>query len=455
MPNLALVLLLAVVGVAQHAAAQDVAAKLADYMDAQARVNHFSGAVLVAKNGKPLFEHAYGFADIDRRVPNTVETEFRIASITKIFTAAAVLMLRDEGKLKLDDSVFDYISGCPDTWRAITLKQLLTHSSGIPDDFAELTRMRREHRSPAEFIAAIKQHAPAFPPRTHARYSNSGYILLGGVIAQVSGEPYADFLRQRIFGPLGMQHTIAEISHGADEAFGYSWDGKDYRKADLLDVSGLSSATMVASTVSDLLRFVESLEQGKLLKLSTVVEMWTPQVDGHGYSWHIGTVNGRKAVSHGGDVEGFSSALWYFPEQHLFVASLSNVGGVEPAKMIGDLTAVWFGEPYTIPHERQFVQLSVEQMKPLVGTYRLNSGGTICVTVEADQLMLAPGNGSAAECRPESGDKCFLPPMSNEVTFVRDASGKVIGLRMGDHTELDAMKKSDTEYKQCPALFAH
>ena len=438
------------------AAPDDTARRAAEYMEAQARVNHFSGVVLVARDGKVVFTHSYGFANAEKRVPNTVDTRFRIASITKIFTAAAVLMLRDEGKLRLENSICEYIKGCPETWKAITLKHLLTHSSGIPDDFAEFSQLRREHGTPAEFIEAIKKHAPTFTPGARSQYSNSGYILLGGVIARVTGDSYANFLRKRIFEPLNMKQTIAETSHTPGVGtLGYSWTGTNYQKTEQLDISGLSSATMVVSTAPDLFRFAESFQEGKLLKKSTVTEMWSPQIDQSGYGWQLSTVDGRKAVSRGGEIEGFSSGLYYYPEDHVAIVSLSNIGGVAPSKLIDDLTAISFGEPYSVPHDRTFIHLSPNQMQPLVGTYRETSGGTICVTVQADQLMMAPGNGSAAACRPESADRCFLQPISDDVTFARDANGAVIGFRMGNHATLDAHKKSNIEYKECPALFAH
>jgi len=386
-------------------------------------------------------------------VSNTLNTKFRTASITKIFTAAAVLILRDEGRLKLDDPVCNYITECPEAWWPITIKHLLTHSSGITDDFADLTRMRREHRSPAEFIEAIKQHSLSFPSGTRSRYSNSGYILLGEVVAKVSREPYAEFLRKRIFGPLEMTDTVAETVPVVGEAAGYSWDGTRYQKAELLDVSGLSAASMVTSSVTDLFRFTEALRTGKLLKQGTVAEMWTPQIEHSGYAWHVNTVGGRKMVSHGGDIEGFASALDYYPDQGVFIVSLSNVGRIQPAQLVGDLAAITFGEPYTLPRERRFVQLSAEEMKALVGTYRLSSGGTICVTVAGNQLMIAPGNGGATACRPESRSSCFLQPIAGDVTFVRDSAGAATGIRMG--SQVEGEKKSTTEYEHCPALFLH
>jgi CubicO group peptidase (beta-lactamase class C family) len=415
---------------------KDVAAKAAGYMDAAASVNHFSGNVLMTQDGKSVFVHSYGMADREKNLPNVVNTKFRTGSITKMFTAAAVLMLQDEGKLKLDDSVCIYLNGCPEAWHAITIRNLLTHDSGITDDFAILTQMRRERKSPAEFIEAIKKRPLEWTPGTRNRYSNSGYIVLGGVISQVSGLSYADFLRKRIIGPLQLRDTDAETAPVTDEAVGYSWDGTDYRRAETLDVSGISAAGMVCSTVGDLFRFVEGLRNGQLLKPSTAAEMWAS------YAWRVQDRNGRKLLTHGGDIEGFASEIDDYPDQHVVIISLSSVGGTSPAKLHGDLAAITFGEPYTIPHARQFVGVSQDKINALIGTYHLASGGTISVRANGQQLMLAPGGGQPVECKLESPLVCFLQPIDDDVTFLTDSSGKVTGIQMG--SQMQGMKEAPT-----------
>jgi CubicO group peptidase (beta-lactamase class C family) len=417
--------------------AQDVAAKAGEYMDATASVNHFNGNVLAAQDGKVVFVHSYGIADTEKNLPNVVNTKFRTGSITKVFTAAAVLMHRDEGKLKLDDSVCLYLNGCPEAWHAVTIRQLLTHDSGITDDFAALTQMRREHKSPAEFIEAINKRPLESVPGTRNRYSNSGYIVIGGVISKTSGLSYAAFLRKRIFEPLQLKNTDAETAPATGEAVGYSWDGTSYRKAEALDVSGVSSAAMVCSTVGDLLRFVEGLRSGKLLKARTVAEMWA------NYAWRIQDWHGRRLLAHGGDIEGFASEIDDYPDQRVVIISLSNIGGTSPAKLHGDLAAIIFGEPYTIPHERHFVELSQDKIKALIGTYRLASGGTISVSASDRQLMLAPGGGQPVECKLESPLVCFLQPIDDDVTFLTDSSGKVTGIRMGN--QMQGVKQAPTD----------
>jgi CubicO group peptidase (beta-lactamase class C family) len=414
---------------------QDVASKTAEYMDAAARVNHFSGDVLIGQDGKIVFEHAYGMADREKGLANNVDTKFRTASITKMFTAVAVLILRDRGKLRLDDSVCLYLDACPEPWRTTTLHQLLTHSSGITDNFDELTEMRRQHKSPADFVEAIKKHPPSFPPGTRYLYSNSGYIILGSVIAKASGMSYAAFLQKEIFKPLKMKDTEAEIATLPGEAVGYSWDAGTYRKVDMLDVSGISAASMVCSTVGDLFRFVEALENGALLKPASAAQIWTAQVDHFSYGWRIDQVNGRKRLTRGGEIEGFSNEIDDYPDQHLLVISLSNVGSTSPSKMIGDLAAIALGDSYKVPHERHYVELSQASLNALVGTYRLASGGKIIVSTTDRKLMLAPGGGQAVECMTESALMCFLAPIDDDVSFIADSSGKVTGIRMGSQMQ--------------------
>lgn len=187
----------------------------------------------------------------------------------------------------------------------------------------------------------------------------------------------------------------------------------------------------------DLLRFVEGLRNGQLLKPSTAAEMWVS------YAWRIQDRNGRKLLTHGGDIEGFASEIDDYPDQHVVIISLSNVGGTSPVKLHGDLAAITFGEPYTIPHARHFVEVSQDKINALIGTYHLASGGTISVSANGQQLMLAPGGGQPVECKLESPLVCFLQPIDDVVTFLTDSSGKVTGIRMG--SQMQGMKKAPTQ----------
>src|ERR1700748_1843985 len=181
--------------------AQDIATKADAYLQQQVMTNSFRGSVLIAIDGKILFEHGYGLADEEWNVPNTPNTKFRIASLTKQFTAASVLLLQEQRRLNVHDAISKYLSGLPASWQAITIHQLLTHTSGIPNytEFPEIKELNRTGATPQELIAVVAKKPLLFPPGTKWSYTNTGYVLLGMLIEKVSGMSYAEFLQQKIF----------------------------------------------------------------------------------------------------------------------------------------------------------------------------------------------------------------------------------------------------------------
>ena len=190
----------------------DVVGRISRHMALHERHTGFSGMVLVARHGRPLVARAYGLADREWEAPVTARTRFRIGSITKPFTSAAILMLAERGKLALDDPVCRYVSPCPAAWGPATIRHLLSHTSGIPD-FTRLEALRGgelREQTPAELASAVAGHPLAFAPGTGWDYSNSGYLLLGMVIEKVSGRAYEDFLRDEIFVPAGMTATARD-----------------------------------------------------------------------------------------------------------------------------------------------------------------------------------------------------------------------------------------------------
>ena len=179
------------------------------YLERLVRTRQFSGSVLVADGGRIVLERGYGWASAAARVPNTATTRFRIGSLTKPFTAMAVLELENAGRLRLTDHVCRFISECPAAWGPIMLQELLTHTSGIPDytTLRSYCRFSRQHLTPAQIVALVRGRALLFAPGSRWSYSNTGYVLLGMVIQRVSGQPYAAYLQQHVLAPLGLHNT--------------------------------------------------------------------------------------------------------------------------------------------------------------------------------------------------------------------------------------------------------
>ncbi len=242
---------------------QDVISSIDAYLDDLAKEGAFSGSVLIAQGDSVLLSAGYGMADVENDVPNTPETRFRLGSVTKQFTAMAVLILQAQGKLDLEEQACSHIPECPDDWKEITIHELLTHSSGLPDSwqfYADKNKPDVSY-SPEEISGWCKDAPLDFEPGDRFSYSNTGYLLLGYLVEEVSGQPYEAFPRQEIFDPLEMMNTV--YAHGdTDLAVGYSSNGLE---AGFMNPSLAYAAGGLYSTVQDLYGWDRSFYTEELL----------------------------------------------------------------------------------------------------------------------------------------------------------------------------------------------
>ena len=287
-----------------------------------------NGAALVAKDGEILYAKGFGMADAASKRANSPETRFRIGSITKQFTAMAVLILESRGLLERSDSICDYIDDCPPEWKVVTIEHLLDHTSGIADftdqpDFDSL-----KAATPAQTVAAVADIPLTWAPGESFSYTNTGYVLLGMAIEKASGKSYAAFLQDEIFGPLGMQDSGYEDGDTPELATGYS---DDFTVADPLDMSVPYAAGGLYSTVLDLNRWEEALYTERLAPATDLARYFTPLVDitdrvgfGYAYGQYVGDDHGSKLIQHDGGINGFYTFLARYPDDHITVALLTN-----------------------------------------------------------------------------------------------------------------------------------
>ena len=273
---------------AQSASDSALAAKSEALIEPILKADQFSGTVLVAKNGVPVFRKAYGLANREWDVPNTPDTKFRIGSNTKQFTATAILQLADSGKLSIDDPVSKYYSDAPAAWKGITIRHLLTHTSGIPSYTAIphfFSGDARLDRTPEEIIKLTQDKPLEFEPGSKFAYDNSGYIILGYIVEKVSGEHYADYVQHHIFDPLGMTSTGYDVSETIipKRASGYDWKKTKFINTPYLSMTEPYSAGSLYSTVDDMLIWDQALYSGKPLSPRSLQEMFTDY--GHGYGF--------------------------------------------------------------------------------------------------------------------------------------------------------------------------
>ena len=323
---------------ASAAFAQDNAKKIDELLKNYHDYGQFNGAVLVGEKGKIVHAKGYGMANMEWAIPVQADTKFRIGSVTKQFTAAVILQLAAEGKIKLDGKITDYLPDYrKDTGDKVTVHQLLNHTSGIPsytshpDFFAKVSR---NPYSVADFVKSFSSGDFEFEPGTKFKYNNSGYFLLGAIIEKVTGKTYETVLQERIFAPLAMTNTgydkYAEIL--PKRANGYEKTADGYRNAAYLDMSLPYAAGSLYSTVEDLYKWDQALYADKILSAASKNLMFTPGLSQYGYGFFIAeqpigkSGEKTKLVQHSGGINGFNSLLTRLPDKQQTVIILDNVG---------------------------------------------------------------------------------------------------------------------------------
>lgn len=299
----------------------------------QIGVTSFGGVALVAQRGKVLLRQGVGPANMELDVLHTPATKFRIASLSKQFTALATLQLQERGKVEVQNSVCSYLSDCPATWQPITLHHLLSHESGLPQDppDAETAAAQTGFWSVGQWLPQIQGLPLDFAPGTQFSYSDLGYAVLAAVIEQVSGQPYDDFIQENIFTPLGMRDTgpdpagMAAFPLVKQRASGYVRVADTWQNTGYLDLKSTQTGYgSQLSTVDDLYRWNQSLDAQQLISKAQLEQMFTPNLGGYGYGWFVDDTPGRRIQFHGGNEPGFDSYSVRYPDQQATVVVLSN-----------------------------------------------------------------------------------------------------------------------------------
>jgi CubicO group peptidase (beta-lactamase class C family) len=407
--------------------------KVDELLEAHVRMNDFSGSVLLASGGKPLVAKGYGHANREWEIPNTPQTKFRIGSITKQFTSMLIMQLREQGKLRLEDSVCGFVSPCPETWKPVTIHHLLTHTSGIPT-YTGLAAWREVNMAPKtvdQIIAFFRDLPLQWTPGAKYAYNNSGYFLLGVVIEKAAGKKYEQALADMILTPLGMKDTGYDWSRTIipRRASGYSGRGPALANAAALDMQQPYSAGAMYSTVEDLLTWDQALYTEKLLPEAAKKIMWTPVLSNYGYGWQIAEPGpqtfGYRRVAHGGGINGFSAMIVRVPEPRVTAIVLANNDTANAGAIARDLLAIYYGQPYKVPAPRTVANVDPSLFDGYVGKYQLGPNFVVTMTREGDRLMSQATGQGKFELFPESDTTFFAKVTELTVQFVRGADGKV------------------------------
>lgn len=419
---------------AASASAQDLTPKFDEYMSALSNQKRFIGSVLVARDGKVVFRKGYGMANVELDVPNDPETRFRLGSITKQFTAAAILQLQERGKLNVTDPVCKYFDPCPSAWSEITIHHLLSHTGGVPNftSFPDYMPKMMLPVTTTEMIARFKDKPLDFKPGEKWNYSNSGYYLLGAMIEKAAGESYESFLQKNIFDPLkltgtGYDHFDVILKH---RATGYSMSKGKMVNSAFLDMTQPYSAGSLYSTVEDLFRWNEALFGGKVLSAKSFEMMTTPVKNNYAYGLGVETKFNRKMITHGGGINGFSTFIARFPDEKVTIVVLRNAdyGIPGPGRISLDLAAILFGEKYEIPAAVAEVKVDSKILDAYVGQYQLAPNFVITISKEGDLLMAQATGQPRITLYAQAEAVFFSKAVDLRMTFVKGDDGKVTHL---------------------------
>ena len=401
----------------------------------------FNGSIIVTQQGRVLVNKGYGLANFEHAIPRTSQTRFNLASMTKQFTAMAIMILQKKGLLDTNDMVSKHIPVAEfQLGEKITIHHCLTHTSGLLD-YSDLPEY--DYQAPLyttnEMIKLFKNKPLDFEPGSKFRYSNSGYVLLGYIVEKISGQPYANFLKENIFEPLGMQNT-GFVYNSTDERFaaGYTVGNK---QVDYIDMSFANGDGNLISTTHDLYLWDQALYTEKLLPLVYLQKIFTPLKNNdpshkyinYGYGWLIDEILGHKRVWHNGGMPGVATTITRFVADDVCIIVLSNIDRptAQVEKISSDLAAIIFNQPYRAPWivpTEIIVDPSI--LGSYVGNYKLcdEEDLIISVTKESDKLFAQITDQDNFQIFPESETEFFYKVVDAQISFVKNEQGQVVQL---------------------------
>jgi D-alanyl-D-alanine carboxypeptidase len=439
----------------------EVVRSLEAFVDKRVAQDKFSGAVLVAKDGVPIFKKAYGLASGAYNISNRTDTKFNLGSMNKMFTAVAIAQLAEQGKLSFDDMIGKHLPDYPNKAVAekVTIHHLLTHTSGLGNYFNDKFEdsSRAKFRTVQDYLPLFVNDPLLFEPGQRWEYSNAGFMVLGAIIEKVSGQNYFDYVREHIYKPAGMINTDAyEMdSDTPNLAIGYTsrvqngvpMNGQRRNNLFMHVIKG-GPAGGGYSTVEDLLRFATGLLRHKLLnpKYTEILlagKISTPRGENEKYAYGFfeEIVNGQRRVGHGGAFPGVSSELHIYPDNGYTVAVMSNYDPPAATLVANRIGKLITGIPFPVA-----IKLGVATLAKFVGKYEADDGpmprGTFQVTLEGDEIWVATSPRSKHKLLPMSETEFFDEEFEDiRFKFGEDAKGNVVSLEMsGDGHKLTMHK---------------
>jgi CubicO group peptidase (beta-lactamase class C family) len=410
--------------------------------------NEPGAAVIVVKNGKVVFRKGYGMANLELGVPVEPDMVFRLGSITKQFTAVAILMLAEQGKLSLADEITKFLPDYPTKGHKITVEHLLTHTSGIKSytSMPEWLALWRRDTTVKELIDLFKDQPMDFAPGEKWSYNNSGYFLLGAIIEKASGQIYQDFVEKNLFAPLGMKHSYYDNTSRIipRRVTGYSKGSEGYRNAAYLSMFQPFAAGSLISSVDDLALWDAALYTDNLVKQESLKRAWTSSLLNnkrpahYGYGWALSSYQDRALIEHGGGINGFATYALRVPEERTYVAILTNRDWMSPGLVAFKIAALTIGKPFNDPVA---IKMTPAQLDQYVGVYQLDQKDEVIVRRDGEKLFASFPGGGRSEIVPSSETDFFVKDSRARLSFTKSASGVIaLAVRGRSGTDQEARK---------------
>ncbi|MCB9316602.1 MAG: serine hydrolase [Lewinellaceae bacterium] len=445
LPGITLILLLHAIALPAQTDNSWLATEFDDICQAKFPADGPGGTVLVAKGDQILYHKAFGLDDMENKKPLQPGMVFRIGSVTKQFTAIAILQLVEKGKIGLQDDITKFIPDYPTQGKTITIEQLLNHTSGIKSytSMAEWTpEVWKKDFTPAALVDFFKNQPMDFDPGTQYSYSNSGYVLLGYIIEKVSGQTYAEYLKKNVFKRAGLTNTFYETQKRPipNWAEGYQRGTSGYEPAMPLSMTQPYAAGSLASTVEDLYRWTRAVHSGKMVAAGLLKKAHTPNIlpDGinthYGFGWIMGNIFGSPTIEHDGGINGFLSSLIYLPKEKITVAILANCDCNPPGETAAKLAALAAGHPLVLEE----MDVPASKLAEYEGIYENGIKQRRIITVENGILTSNRVGGLKTQLNPIGKDKFRIKDALINVTFLRDEkSGQVTAVSLNTRSETD------------------
>lgn len=396
----------------------EVVHKIDQYLDTYSDYGSFSGTVLVAKDGNIIINKAYGKADYELDVRNSIDSKYRIGSLTKQFTAAAILQLDEKGLLDLDKKISNYVSDFSNADK-ITIKNLLNHTSGIYD-YTRSKEFRNNLSNKVELknvIDIFRNKELNFNPGDKYEYSNSNYFLLGYIIEKITEMSYEEYLRENILNPLGMKNTGFAYHDRIikNRSTGYTLN-PDGSKSNIYhdDATYAHGAGALYSTTRDLLKWDQALYTDKILTDGSLKKMFTKYKNNYGFGIKIDEVFGKNKYYHHGATMGYTASINRFIDDKVTIVVLTNLNGTPIEKIVKDISAIVFNEDYYLPKK---YNLDKDEFINYEGKYKMDSNRQVIVKSINDKYYIKLGRSPYFEMAPTGNNEFVIKVFAEMVEF--------------------------------------